>query len=130
MNKKQFFHIIPFLSVRDIQETIDYYKNKLGFSEEWTWGEADGGISRNELALLFNKHPTHVDRINTEEKRFELVWFVFSVDDIYDEFKANGVEIVKEPQDEPWGQREFSFIDINGYLIRVSQSINLIDAED
>ena len=123
MSVKKFSHVVPFIPVRDLFETIDYYRRKLGFYNEWFWEDTDAGISRDDLSLLFNYNPAFVDLINTEEQRFELMWFVESIDDIYMEFKNNYVQIVRELNDEAWGQREFAFIDINGYYIRVSQQL-------
>ncbi len=129
MSEKKFHQVVPFLPVRDLYETIAFYKYKLGFYNEWFWEESDAGICRDELSLLFTWNPDQVERINAEDKHLELVWFVDSVDEICREFKNNEVEILREPQDEPWGHREFAFKDINGYYIRVSQTLNLEQEE-
>jgi len=45
------------------------------------------------------------------------------VDDIYNEYLAREIEVLTKPTDEPWGIREFTIKDINGYLIRISETI-------
>jgi catechol 2,3-dioxygenase-like lactoylglutathione lyase family enzyme len=124
--QKFFYNTIPFLPVRDIRETIRYYKTHLGFKEEWFWGEppTDAGCHRDELSLLFKEDPLLSERI----QGFELVMFVDDVDGIYKEFKTNpDIEIAAPIKDEPWGIREFTIRDINGYLLRISCSLERIN---
>jgi uncharacterized glyoxalase superfamily protein PhnB len=123
--QKFFYKTIPFLPVRDIQETIAYYKNELGFIDEWFWGDppTDAGCHRDTLSLLFNQNPAMADRISG----FELVMFVDDVDGVYEEFSNNCNIIIASPlTDEPWGIRDFVIRDINGYLLRISCSIERI----
>jgi len=124
--KKFFYKTVPFLPVNDLEETIRYYTKELGFKDEWFWGNppTDAGCHRDELSLLFNQNESLAEKI----KGFELVMFVDNVDDIYEEFKAKpGIEITSSLKDEPWGIREFTVRDINGYLLRISCSIERIN---
>lgn len=124
MKEKFFDHTVPFLPVKDLKETIAYYRDKLGFSNEWFWEDSDAGIERDDMHLLFNKNAEFAERINGGGDRgFELMWFVENVDDIHDEYKEKGIEITGELKDEPWGVREFAFKDINGYYVRVAEGI-------
>ena len=42
---------------------------------------------------------------------------VEGVDDLYEEFKSNGANIVKPLQDTDWGTRDFYIEDPDGYII-------------
>ena len=58
MKPKKFIRTNPHLPVRNLLQTLDYYRDHLGFYEEWTWtnGEGkvvDGGIKRDDMRLLF-----------------------------------------------------------------------------
>lgn len=46
-----FSHAEPVLAVRDINETITYWQDVLGFPTKWTWGEppAHGAVSWHNL---------------------------------------------------------------------------------
>lgn len=123
MKEKFFDHTVPFLPVRDLKDTVAYYRDKLGFSGEWFWEDTDAGIERDDMHLLFSRNPKFIEAINAAggDRGFELMWFVENVDDVYAEYKTNGVEIVGELADEPWGVREFAFKDVNGYYIRVAE---------
>jgi uncharacterized glyoxalase superfamily protein PhnB len=121
MKEKFFDHTVPFLPVRDLKETIAYYRDRLGFSNEWFWEDSDAGIERDEMHLLFNQNPEFAGRINSGDRGLEVMWFVQNVEDIYAELQEKGVEIAAELEAEPWGVKEFAFVDINGYYIRVAE---------
>jgi catechol 2,3-dioxygenase-like lactoylglutathione lyase family enzyme len=123
MADKKFIHSGVHLPVRNLRETLDYYRDRLGFSDEWTFGAKDGGIKRDDLDLLFSEDPHHTNLINFNGKRLPLLWFVENIDAIYQEFKDRKIVIEDPLRDHPYGLREFAFLDINGYYVRVAQSI-------
>ena len=121
MKTKKFLRSGPHLPVKNLTETLDYYRNVLGFYEEWRWGDTDGGIRRDDLRLLFGEDPVHASMINNPVSRLNLMWFVDNIDEIFSDFQQRGIEIVSPLTDYPYGLREFAFIDINGYYIRVAE---------
>ncbi|HEY0680574.1 MAG TPA: VOC family protein [Chitinophagaceae bacterium] len=123
MKPKKFYHCVPFMPVRDLVETIDYYKEQLGFYKEWFYNDQDAGLRRDNMHLLFNYSPEHVAIINTNEKHFEIMWFVDNVNEIYEEYKSKEVHIASEIEDKPWGVREFTVQDVNGYHLRIAEGI-------
>ncbi len=127
MKPKKFHRVNPFLPVRNLRQTLDYYREHFGFYEEWLWGDIDGGIRRDDMRLIFTEEPDFVNKFNTDQTHFVLIWFVDNVDEIYEEFKQRNIEITQDIKNEPWGIREFSIRDINGYLIRVSEGISKED---
>ncbi len=66
-------------------------------------------------------------QINKEKKKtaasegMPLMWFVENIDEIYSEIKGKKIEIADELKKHPYGLREFAFVDINGYYIRVAE---------
>jgi len=123
MKQKRFYHAVPFMPVRDLRETIDFYKDKLGFYNEWFWKDTDAGMQRDHFAVLFTLSPVFVSEVNTSHRSFEIMWFVDNVDEIYEEYKGKGLTIFKELREEPWGVKEFGIEDINGYHIRIAEHI-------
>jgi len=124
---KRFIKSNPHLPVRNLRDTLDYYRDKLGFYEEWTWTNdqgkvVDGGIRRDDMRLLFAEDPGFVDAINSYKKnRLPLVWFVDNIDDVFSEFQNNKIEFADTLKTHHYGLREFAFVDINGYYIRVAE---------
>ena len=85
------------------------------------FGDKDGGIKRDEMQLLFGENPQHTDLINNRTDRLPLMWFVENIDEIYKEFRDKKIKIADELKEHPYGLREFAFVDINGYYIRVAE---------
>jgi uncharacterized glyoxalase superfamily protein PhnB len=126
VKEKKFIRSNPHLPVRNLQQTLDYYKNVLGFRDEWTWSDregkiADGGISRDDMRLLFAEDPDFTNAINSKTNRLPLMWFVENIDDVFAEFQNRNIEIIDGLRTHSYGLREFSFVDINGYYIRVAE---------
>ena len=121
MKAKKFISSGPHLPVRNIRQTLDFYRDILGFYEEWTWGDKDGGIRRDEMRLLFGEDADFTAAINNEKNRLPLMWFVDNIEEIYSEFQERNIEIVSILKNHPYELREFAFIDINGYYIRVAE---------
>ena len=118
---KKFLKTLPHLPVKDLQLTLDYYRDKLGFTDEWAFGHIDGGIRRDDLRLLFVEDKDFAIDMNNESHRLALMWFVDSIDEIYLEFKSRDIKFADELRAHFYGLREFAFIDINGYYIRVAE---------
>lgn len=58
MKSKKFIRVNPHLPVKNLRETLNYYWERLGFYDEWTWTdkdgkETDGGIRRDGCAIAF-----------------------------------------------------------------------------
>ena len=121
MKDKKFIKSSPHLPVKNLKQTLDFYRDTLGFYEEWTWGEKDGGIRRDDMRLLFGEDPDFINAVNNEKNRLPLMWFVDNIDEIFSEFRGRNIEIADTLQTHSYGLREFAFIDINGYYIRVAE---------
>jgi hypothetical protein len=53
----------------------------------------------------------------------EIIWIVEQVDDIYAEYTQKDLTLLSELENKPWGMREFTIKDINGYSIRIAEPI-------
>ena len=124
VKSKKFYRINSFIPVRNLKETLDFYRDRLGFYDEWTWNDLDGGIQRDDMRLLFSAEPVYKDTFNTDYLPIQL-WFVDNVDLVYTEYRNSGIEIIREIENKPWGTREFIFSDLNGHLIRVAEAYGM-----
>jgi uncharacterized glyoxalase superfamily protein PhnB len=126
MKTIKFIRSNPHLPVRNLKETLDYYRDNLGFYDEWSWTNkdgkvTDGGIRRNDMRLLFAEDPDFTNTINNKNHRLPLMWFVNNIEEVYAEFQNRNIEIADTLKTHPYGLREFAFIDINDYYIRVAE---------
>ena len=88
MKTKKFIRNNPHLPVKNLRETLNYYRDILGFYDEWTRpgknGEIkDGGIRRDDMRLLFGEDPDFTIAVNRQGKRLPLLWFVENIDEIF-----------------------------------------------
>ncbi len=123
MKTKKFHRSAAHLPVIDLRQTLDYYRDTLGFYEEWIEGEIDGGLRRDDMRMLFGEDAAYAQKINSDVARFNLLWFVDNIEDVYREYQQRGIEIANPLTTYPYGLREFAFIDINGYYIRVAEAV-------
>ena len=127
MKQKKFHRTGPHLPVKNLRETLNYYRDILGFYDEWTFGDIDGGIRRDDMRLIFAEDPEHVKLINGMTRKLPIMWFVDNIDEIFIEFQSREIEILEPLQAHAYGLREFAFIDINGYYIRIAEGTNKSD---
>jgi hypothetical protein len=111
------------LPVINLKQTLDYYRDTLGFYDEWTEGKTDGGIRRDDMRMLFGEDAVHVRQINNDTARLNLLWFVDNINEVHAEYQERGIKIESPLTAYPYGLREFAFIDINGYYIRVAEGV-------
>jgi len=100
----------------DIQATLAYYKDVLGFESTWTWGDPPtfGSASRGGVTIMFNLQPDLAARIKGHQHWVK----VDDVDELHRLHRSNGATVVQEIEDKPWGVREYVVEDLNGYHLR------------
>jgi len=117
---------IPILPSRDLAETRSFYE-RLGFEAAGWWPDTFGGYAimrKGDLSMHFFKFP----ELSPGENYAQCYWRVVDVDAFYDDIAraklpSHGIPRVSEPEDRPWGMREFALNDPNGNLVRIGQQI-------
>ncbi len=108
----------PIFAVRDIQETVDFYRNVLGFESSWTWGTpvGFGGARFGQVQVMFNLLPELAARVE-EHQHF---YYCDDLPALYQRHVAAGADIISPIENKPWGFREYIVRDPNGYHLRFS----------
>lgn len=109
----------PVLASLNIFKTVDFYKEKLGFTKE-SWKDKNYAIlHRDHITLHFWKCN---DKIHPENTSCYIR--VDDVDGLYSELKPKGVIHPNGPlKNQEWGMREFAVLDGDGNLLRFGQAI-------
>lgn len=112
----------PVLSVPDVEEAIRYYCDVLGFKVGFRSGDpvdhagvSLGDWSFQETVIQFSQAASggslslsgHI-YIHTGE----------DADLLFRRLKASGANLSGEPEQKPWGRKEFDLTDLNGYRFR------------
>ena len=105
-----------FLEVNNLEESVAFYSDVLGFEIESNSADAEPPIASLRSGSL---RITLVQQIETMLKRGRGVHFVLGVADVekfYSELKNRNVAVT-EPRDEGWGGRFISLQDPDGYRL-------------
>ncbi|MET1413896.1 VOC family protein [Roseibium sp. HPY-6] len=112
--------VYPTFAAPDIEDTCNWYVDKLGFTIRFLWGDppTHGAILLGGACVHFWKGAPQLNEN----------WLYFDIDDLdamYQRARENAVEISREPETYPWGMREFNAVDLNGYNIRFGQHMGV-----
>ncbi len=117
-----FYSLQPILAVNDIEAALAYYQEKLGFTVDFIYGDppSQAGVSRGEwtvrgVQLQFSL-ANDLSQIRPGSQFYLMVGV--GIEQLYQDYCANGVRICTPLQKQPWGMREFSIEDPNGYVLR------------
>jgi catechol 2,3-dioxygenase-like lactoylglutathione lyase family enzyme len=105
-----------FLEVNNLEESVEFYRDVLGFTLESDNMDAQPPIASIRSGTL---RVTLVQQIETMLKRGRGVHFVLGVSDVdafYETLKAREVQVT-DPRDEGWGGRFVSLQDPDGYRL-------------
>ncbi|MDF2962172.1 MAG: lactoylglutathione lyase-like lyase [Paenibacillus sp.] len=106
---------VPVLPVKNVKESIAYYRDVLGFDVAWIWNDDGYAAVQNGSIEI------HLDQQESfAVYRSHSYLFVQNADEVYALFKSKGVEVVQEIETKPWGVREFTFRELNGHMFRVA----------
>ena len=119
--------IAPVLVVPDVAEALAYYRDKLGFEvDEWDPNPAAYGYAHRDVCEihLCQGEPA---RPNSEVVQPDLFDVYIGTDDVaalYEEFKANGADLLHEPIERPWAMLEIRVQDPFSYILAFGQRLS------
>ena len=127
-------YISPTLAVRNMKQTIQFYRDSLGFKMGMAFPDADNpeyvDLSKDGMAIMLIT--ARSIGIGAEAKLGIGVNLYMQVDDdideYYSELKKKGVKTVVDIKDEPFGIRDFTVEDINGYKLTFNQVSKAVKA--
>ena len=101
----------------DIEATLAYYKDVLGFESTWTWGDPPvfGSASMGGVTLTFELRPELAAKVHGHPHGVR----VADADELYRLHNSRGAHVVSKIEDKPWGIREYIVEDLNGYHLRI-----------
>lgn len=120
-------YVSPTLAVRDMKQAIQFYRDSLGFKMGMAFPDADNpeysDLSKDGMVIMLI--PTVNLGIGAEERLGIGVNLYMqidgNIDEYYDEIKSKGIKFIVDIKDEPFGIRDFTVEDINGYKLTFNQ---------
>ena len=119
--------ITPSFTATDLQRSIAFYRDVLGFvvGEEWREDGALQGCEVRAGAVTFMLGQDDFKKGRDREKGLGTrVWChtAQDIDRLAAEIKARGGVLDQEPQDMPWGDRVFMISDPDGFKLTFVQA--------
>jgi len=108
----------PQFLVADLERSIEFYMQKLGFSMEFRYEDFYAGIMKDGNSIhLKSGNPSAEERKNKRENDdLDLIFSVENVDGLYNDLVNRSVEITQPLCERPYG-KEFYIADPDGYII-------------
>lgn len=116
---------VPVIATNDIQKSVAFYTDVLGFDFDYIFGEPPvfGGVKSGDVEIYFTHSPDYSNLIKTKHLTPEIFIWVPEATDLFQQHVANGAEIFEEISDRPWGARQYVVRDINGYHLKFAQPL-------
>lgn len=116
--------VIPQLRTTDLKSSIRFYTTKLGLQLEFEYQDFYAGIRAGNqvfhLKLVDEKDPSI--RFVEGGEHFHLYLETTDVAATVAALRANGVSLVKDVHDTPWGTREAVIKDDQGHTLYLGES--------
>ncbi len=123
--------ISPFFIVKDLQASIAYYIERMGFQLDFQGPDDDvyyGQVSRDGIGIMLKAILPDVlprpNRTRHEWARWDAYIYTLDPDTLFNEFKQRGVSFVKELSFIDQGLWGFEVTDADGYVLAFFQLRN------
>lgn len=118
----KFEPIVPMIWTKELQKTVDFYCDILGFtcgnqSEEWGWAS----VYKDTCEIMIAEPNEHTP---FERPYFSGTFYIKTddVETLWNQLKDK-VKVAYDLEDFDWGMREFAIYDNNSYMIQFGQDL-------
>jgi len=111
----------PQVFVTDVDRAVAFYRDRLGFTVAFLYGEPPfyGLVTRGAAGMNLrhvDASPWHAD-VRVREDLLSATLIVRSAKALFLEYEANGVAFHQPYREQPWGAHDFIVADPDGNLI-------------
>ena len=106
------------LYVKDMPASLAYYRDRLGFSVRFTWGEP-----AQYVCLYLGEAALHLNAYQPPAATSVVCIFCKGVDALHDDLAARGANITRETMTHPYGMRDFIVTDPDGHQLIFGQGV-------
>ena len=126
--------IFPMLAVKDVDASVAFYTEKLGFKHDFIMPDSNGKNTFGWVSL--GKAGFGLQLTPDLDHRGNGVVFMVAIpdemdiDQYYADVQAKGLKIVEPIQDQYWGDRSFTIHDPDGYVLSPYKTVKQMSAEE
>lgn len=117
---RKIIHTRHVLAVKNLEVSANYFKNALGFDLDFT---APGWefLSFGDFKVMLGECTDAMWARETGDHSYFAHVLVENADDVYQELRSRGADIIHEIENKPWGLREFGVTTPDGHRIMFGQ---------
>jgi uncharacterized glyoxalase superfamily protein PhnB len=116
---------VPVITTDDIEGSLAYYENILGFAFDFKYGDPPvyAGVNSGTAEIYFTHNPALAEAIKLKNLNPDIFIWVTDASYFFDLHVKNGADIIEPISDRPWGARQYVLKDINGYHLKFAQPL-------
>lgn len=130
--------VIPYLFYTDLAAALPWLEQAFGLEQRFSMPDQDGRLIHAEMGIeegaimmgLANLDQRTASPQDLHAVTQNLYIYVDDVDTHYERAKANGAQILMEPEDMFWGDRSYAAADLEGHQWTFAQHVKDIAPED
>lgn len=111
------------LAVRNLKMSTRYYTDVLGFSQDSIDAAGWSFLTRDNFSVMLGECPNEAPASELGDHSYFVYWRVEGLDQFYQGMVARGALVTSEPEDKPWGLREFGLRTPDGHRIMCGEPI-------
>jgi uncharacterized glyoxalase superfamily protein PhnB len=115
--------VIPVLAYEDVGEAVAWLCETFGFTERWRAGSHRAQLAVGDSAVAVTEGGSASGGANVMVR-------VDDVDAHYAHASGEGAQVSGPPADHPYGERQYTAVDLGGHTWTFSQSIADVAPED
>ena len=114
----------PQFLVRELDQSVEFYINKLGFQLDFRYEDFYLGIIKDgySIHLKVGEPSAEERRQKRSNEDLDLVFSVEGIEELYHEYLKKSVQFAQPLREMPYG-KEFYVVDPDGYLIAFIQGV-------
>ena len=115
--------IAPQFLVDDLDRSIAYYRDRLGFTLDFVYEDFYASVSRDGFAIHLKCAPKlAAERAHRKaEEHLDAFVSVSGVHDLFRDLQTRSATIIKPLEPRPWGATDFYVEDPDGYILCFSE---------
>lgn len=116
---------VPQFTVPDVVQTAEYYRDVLGFQLDGYFGSPPvfAIVWRDRVEIFFSRSDQSGVRTGRARLAYDVYLRVTGVDDLAEDLRNKGAEIVEGPTNRIYNQRELVVKDCNGLILCFGEQI-------
>jgi catechol 2,3-dioxygenase-like lactoylglutathione lyase family enzyme len=114
----------PQFLVSRLDDSLAFYEGRLGFTRDFVYEGFYASVSRDRAVIHLKCAPKlEAERAHRRsEEHLDAYLIVQGVGELHDELVGRGAPITRPLERRPWGTRDFSVEDPDGYILCFSEA--------